>query len=252
MKDIEFLKEVNDRIVLSVDEPIYQSTERFITTMSEQLDLTAQQIKEALDFPYLAKRQRLLARPLIEAFVQTHPYVEGTPYDVYAQELLQAHPGIHAAMIEDYLQQGTTKDPDAGVPVENERAKALAPQPKQMEEPRPENNTETPSAALAKGETADVKESWKKLARQLRICGKVLFWLCAVIGCFLGLSALIGFFSSGMIYYYGASYALSLLLGQLTSAAFVLFGGYIGTLVLHALACLLDQGDPQIPFHHYE
>ena len=49
MKDIEFLNEVNDRVVLSVDEPIYQSTERFIHTMSEQLELSPQQIKEALE-----------------------------------------------------------------------------------------------------------------------------------------------------------------------------------------------------------
>ena len=48
MKDIEFLNEVNDRVVLSVDEPIYQSTERFIHTMSEQLELSPQQIKDAL------------------------------------------------------------------------------------------------------------------------------------------------------------------------------------------------------------
>ena len=59
MKDIEFLNEVNDRVVLSVDEPIYQSTERFIHTMSEQLELSPQQIKDALDFQYLARRQRL-------------------------------------------------------------------------------------------------------------------------------------------------------------------------------------------------
>ena len=93
MKDIEFLNEVNDRVVLSVDEPIYQSTERFIHTMSEQLELSPQQIKDALDFQYLARRQRQLARPLIEAFVRSHPYAEGMPAAQYAQELLQAKSG---------------------------------------------------------------------------------------------------------------------------------------------------------------
>ena len=99
MKDIEFLNEVNDRVVLSVDEPIYQSTERFIHTMSEQLELSPQQIKDALDFQYLARRQRQLARPLIEAFVRSHPYAEGMSAAQYAQELLQAHPGINASMV---------------------------------------------------------------------------------------------------------------------------------------------------------
>ena len=107
MKDIEFLNEVNDRVVLSVDEPIYQSTERFIHTMSEQLELSPQQIKEALDFQYLARRQRQLARPLIEAFVRSHPYAEGMPAEQYAQELLQAHPGINASMVEAYFQEAS-------------------------------------------------------------------------------------------------------------------------------------------------
>ena len=107
MKDIEFLNEVNDRVVLSVDEPIYQSTERFIHTMSEQLELSPQQIKEALDFQYLARRQRQLARPLIEAFVRSHPYAEGMPAAQYAQELLQAHPGINASMVEAYFQEAS-------------------------------------------------------------------------------------------------------------------------------------------------
>ncbi len=107
MKDIEFLNEVNDRVVLSVDEPIYQSTERFIHTMSEQLELSPQQIKDALDFQYLARRQRQLARPLIEAFVRSHPYAEGMPAAQYAQELLQAHPGINASMVEAYFQEAS-------------------------------------------------------------------------------------------------------------------------------------------------
>ena len=107
MKDIEFLNEVNDRVVLSVDEPIYQSTERFIHTMSEQLELSPQQIKDALDFQYLARRQRQLARPLIEAFVRSHPYAERMPAAQYAQELLQAHPGINASMVEAYFQEAS-------------------------------------------------------------------------------------------------------------------------------------------------
>lgn len=96
-----------------------------------------------------------------------------------------------------------------------------------------------------------VKESWKKLAHALRISGKIIFWLCAIIGCLLVLAALINFFSSSMIYYYGASYTLGVLVGQLVHAALFLFVGYVIVLVLNALACLLDQGDPQIPFHHF-
>ncbi len=96
-----------------------------------------------------------------------------------------------------------------------------------------------------------VKESWKKLARALRISGKIIFWLCAIIGCLLVLAALINFFSSSMIYYYGASYTLGVLVGQMVHAALFLFVGYVIVLVLNALACLLDQGDPQIPFHHF-
>ena len=288
MKDIEFLNEVNDRVVLSVDEPIYQSTERFIHTMSEQLELSPQQIKDALDFQYLARRQRQLARPLIEAFVRSHPYAEGMPAAQYAQELLQAHPGINASMVEAYLQEAskaadvaTVETPEAPVAEATTEEAAVTPETVSSEaspagevpaseptdaleqepvtEVKPEavRTEETSASKTAEAtqcrsaEPPAVKESWKKLARDLRISGKIIFWLCAIIGCLLVLAALINFFSSSMIYYYGASYTLGVLLGQLVQAALFLFVGYVIVLVLNALACLLDQGDPQIPFHHF-
>lgn len=288
MKDIEFLNEVNDRVVLSVDEPIYQSTERFIHTMSEQLELSPQQIKDALDFQYLARRQRQLARPLIEAFVRSHPYAEGMPAAQYAQELLQAHPGINASMVEAYFQEAskaadvaTVETPEAPaaeatteeaavtpetvsseaspageVPV-SEPTDALEQEPVTEVKPEAVRTEETSASKTAEmtqctsAEVPTVKESWKKLARALRISGKIIFWLCAIIGCLLVLAALINFFSSSMIYYYGASYTLGVLVGQLVHAALFLFVGYVIVLVLNALACLLDQGDPQIPFHHF-
>lgn len=288
MKDIEFLNEVNDRVVLSVDEPIYQSTERFIHTMSEQLELSPQQIKEALDFQYLARRQRQLARPLIEAFVRSHPYAEGMPAEQYAQELLQAHPGINASMVEAYFQEAskaadvaavetpeapaaeaTTEEaavtpetvsseasPAGEVPA-SEPTDALEQEPVTEVKPEAVRTEETSASKTAEmtqctsAEVPAVKESWKKLARALRISGKIIFWLCAIIGCLLVLAALINFFSSSMIYYYGASYTLGVLVGQLVHAALFLFVGYVIVLVLNALACLLDQGDPQIPFHHF-
>ena len=288
MKDIEFLNEVNDRVVLSVDEPIYQSTERFIHTMSEQLELSPQQIKDALDFQYLARRQRQLARPLIEAFVRSHPYAEGMPAAQYAQELLQAHPGIHASMVEAYFQEAskaadvaTVETPEAPAAeatteeaavtsetVSSEASSAdEAPVPEPTDALEQEPVTEVKPEAVRTEETSAsktaeatqcksaeppaVKDSWKKLAHALRISGKIIFWLCAIIGCLLVLAALINFFSSSMIYYYGASYTLGVLLGQLVHAALFLFVGYVIVLVLNALACLLDQGDPQIPFHHF-
>lgn len=288
MKDIEFLNEVNDRVVLSVDEPIYQSTERFIHTMSEQLELSPQQIKDALDFQYLARRQRQLARPLIEAFVRSHPYAEGMPAAQYAQELLQAHPGINASMVEAYFQEAskaadvaTVETPEAPaaeatteeaavtpetvsseaspageVPV-SEPTDALEQEPVTEVKPEAVRTEETSASKTAEAtqcrsaEPPAVKESWKKLARALRISGKIIFWLCAIIGCLLVLAALINFFSSSMIYYYGASYTLGVLVGQLVHAALFLFVGYVIVLVLNALACLLDQGEPQIPFHHF-
>lgn len=286
MKDIEFLNEVNDRVVLSVDEPIYQSTERFIHTMSEQLELSPQQIKDALDFQYLARRQRQLARPLIEAFVRSHPYAERMPAAQYAQELLQAHPGINASMVEAYFQEAskaadvaTVETPEApaaeatteeaAVTLETVSSEASpagevpASEPTDALEQEPVSEAKADSAnEAAASKTAEatqcrsaevpaVKESWKKLARALRISGKIIFWLCAIIGCLLVLAALINFFSSSMIYYYGASYTLGVLVGQLVHAALFLFVGYVIVLVLNALACLLDQGDPQIPFHHF-
>lgn len=288
MKDIEFLNEVNDRVVLSVDEPIYQSTERFIHTMSEQLELSPQQIKDALDFQYLARRQRQLARPLIEAFVRSHPYAEGMPAAQYAQELLQAHPGINASMVEAYFQEAskaadvaTVETPEApaaeatteeaavtpetvsseaspaGEVPASEPTDALEQEPVTEVKPEAVHTEETSASKTAEAtqcrsaEPPAVKESWKKLAHALRISGKIIFWLCAIIGCLLVLAALINFFSSSMIYYYGASYTLGVLLGQLVHAALFLFVGYVIVLVLNALACLLDQGDPQIPFHHF-
>lgn len=286
MKDIEFLNEVNDRVVLSVDEPIYQSTERFIHTMSEQLELSPQQIKDALDFQYLARRQRQLARPLIEAFVRSHPYAEGMPAAQYAQELLQAHPGINASMVEAYFQEAskaadvaTVETPEAPAAEATTEEAAVMPEtvsseassagevpasePTDALEQEPVSEAKADSAnEAAASKTAEatqcrsaeppaVKESWKKLARALRISGKIIFWLCAIIGCLLVLAALINFFSSSMIYYYGASYTLGVLVGQLVHAALFLFVGYVIVLVLNALACLLDQGDPQIPFHHF-
>ena len=288
MKDIEFLNEVNDRVVLSVDEPIYQSTERFIHTMSEQLELSPQQIKDALDFQYLARRQRQLARPLIEAFVRSHPYAEGMPAAQYAQELLQAHPGINASMVEAYFQEAskaadvaTVETPEApaaeatteeaavtpetvsseaspaGEVPASEPTDALEQEPVTEVKPEAVRTEETSASKTAEAtqcrsaEPPAVKESWKKLAHALRISGKIIFWLCVIIGCLLVLAALINFFSSSMIYYYGASYTLGVLVGQLVHAALFLFGGYVIVLVLNALACLLDQGDPQIPFHHF-
>lgn len=288
MKDIEFLNEVNDRVVLSVDEPIYQSTERFIHTMSEQLELSPQQIKDALDFQYLARRQRQLARPLIEAFVRSHPYAEGMPAAQYAQELLQAHLGINASMVEAYFQEAskaadvaTVETPEApaaeatteeaavtpetvsseaspaGEVPASEPTDALEQEPVTEVKPEAVRTEETSASKTAEAtqcrsaEPPAVKESWKKLAHALRISGKIIFWLCAIIGCLLVLAALINFFSSSMIYYYGASYTLGVLLGQLVHAALFLFVGYVIVLVLNALACLLDQGDPQIPFHHF-
>lgn len=286
MKDIEFLNEVNDRVVLSVDEPIYQSTERFIHTMSEQLELSPQQIKEALDFQYLARRQRQLARPLIEAFVRSHPYAEGMPAAQYAQELLQAHPGIHASMVEAYLQEaskaadvaavGTPEAPAAEATTEeaavtSETVSSEASSAGEVPVSEPADALEQAPVSEAKADSANeaaasktaeapqckseeppaVKDSWKKLAHALRISGKIIFWLSAIIGCLLVLAALINFFSSSMIYYYGASYTLGVLVGQLVHAALFLFVGYVIVLVLNALACLLDQGDPQIPFHHF-
>ena len=288
MKDIEFLNEVNDRVVLSVDEPIYQSTERFIHTMSEQLELSPQQIKDALDFQYLARRQRQLARPLIEAFVRSHPYAEGMPAAQYAQELLQAHPGINASMVEAYFQEAskaadvaTVETPEApaaeatteeaavtpetvsseaspaGEVPASEPTDALEQEPVTEVKPEAVCTEETSASKTAEAtqcrsaEPPAVKESWKKLAHALRISGKIIFWLCAIIGCLLVLAALINFFSSSMIYYYGASYTLGVLVGQLVHAALFLFVGYVIVLVLNALACLLDQGDPQIPFHHF-
>lgn len=288
MKDIEFLNEVNDRVVLSVDEPIYQSTERFIHTMSEQLELSPQQIKDALDFQYLARRQRQLARPLIEAFVRSHPYAEGMPAAQYAQELLQAHPGINASMVEAYFQEAskaadvaTVETPEApaaeatteeaavtpetvssevssaGEVPASEPTDALEQEPVTEVKPEAVRTEETSASKTAEAtqcrsaEPPAVKESWKKLAHALRISGKIIFWLCAIIGCLLVLAALINFFSSSMIYYYGANYTLGVLLGQLVHAALFLFVGYVIVLVLNALACLLDQGDPQIPFHHF-
>lgn len=288
MKDIEFLNEVNDRVVLSVDEPIYQSTERFIHTMSEQLELSPQQIKDALDFQYLARRQRQLARPLIEAFVRSHPYAEGMPAAQYAQELLQAHPGINASMVEAYFQEAskaadvaTVETPEAPAAEATTEEAAVTPETVSSEvssagevpaseptdaleqapvtEVKPEAvcTEETSASKTAEAtqcrsaEPPAVKESWKKLAHALRISGKIIFWLCAIIGCLLVLAALINFFSSSMIYYYGASYTLGVLVGQLVHAALFLFVGYVIVLVLNALACLLDQGDPQIPFHHF-
>lgn len=288
MKDIEFLNEVNDRVVLSVDEPIYQSTERFIHTMSEQLELSPQQIKDALDFQYLARRQRQLARPLIEAFVRSHPYAEGMPAAQYAQELLQAHPGINASMVEAYFQEAskaadvaTVETPEApaaeatteeaavtpetvsseaspaGEVPASEPTDALEQEPVTEVKPEAVCTEETSASKTAEAtqcksaEPPAVKESWKKLAHALRISGKIIFWLSAIIGCLLVLAALINFFSSSMIYYYGANYTLGVLLGQLVHAALFLFVGYVIVLVLNALACLLDQGDPQIPFHHF-
>lgn len=286
MKDIEFLNEVNDRVVLSVDEPIYQSTERFIHTMSEQLELSPQQIKDALDFQYLARRQRQLARPLIEAFVRSHPYAERMPAAQYAQELLQAHPGINASMVEAYFQEAskaadvaTVETPEAPAAEATTEEAAVMPEtvsseassagevpvsePADALEQAPVSEAKADSAnEAAASKTAEatqcrsaeppaVKESWKKLAHALRISGKIIFWLCAIIGCLLVLAALINFFSSSMIYYYGASYTLGVLVGQLVHAALFLFVGYVIVLVLNALACLLDQGDPQIPFHHF-
>ena len=288
MKDIEFLNEVNDRVVLSVDEPIYQSTERFIHTMSEQLELSPQQIKDALDFQYLARRQRQLARPLIEAFVRSHPYAEGMTAAQYAQELLQTHPGINASMVEAYFQEAskaadvaTVETPEApaaeatteeaavtpetvsseassaGEVPASEPTDALEQEPVTEVKPEAVRTEETSASKTAEAtqcrsaEPPAVKESWKKLAHALRISGKIIFWLCAIIGCLLVLAALINFFSSSMIYYYGANYTLGVLLGQLVHAALFLFVGYVIVLVLNALACLLDQGEPQVPFHHF-
>lgn len=334
MKDIEMLKQVNDQVVISIDEPIYQSVERFLAVMSAQLELTPQQIKEALDFPYLAKRQRRLAFALLEEYEKAHPYQAGMSYERYGEELLQAHPGMQVSMIEAYFTQKQISA-DAGeavseqalhsdVPKQKEDSASVAqedqpllqkeetpaqkecadicrssapqaqaslpvasPQQEQRETAETtalfadeehvpltqevtgtgqngcaqEAETEKRAAAASvsvhreQGEVSKDEErtthSRQKLAARLRTCGKIVFWLCLLIGVWLCLSAFFNFITSPLIRYYGIGYTLSLLLWQIIIGAGIAFGGYIVVLALNALACLLDQGKPQIPFHRF-
>lgn len=249
MEDIEFLKQINDQIVLSADEPIYQSVERFIHTMSQQLELTPKQIKDALDFAYLADRQRAIARPLIASFVKEHPYDPQMSYEAYAEELLKAHPGIHVVMIEMYIKDMEGKQPvsdqekASDLPAENAHPEE---QPKEVKSKEAQRSVQAPVLPTAK-----VPSSWKRLASLLRVCGKIVFWAAAVIAGLIALSSLVTFFTSSGIYYYGANYMFSVLLGQLFIAVLLLFSSYVFVLILNALACLLDKGDPQIPFHHF-
>lgn len=244
MEDKEFLKEVNDRIVLSVDEPIYQSVERFLQVMSEQLSLSPQEIKDALDFSYLAKRQRALARPLIEAFVKEHPYDSAWTYEAYGEALMKEHPGIHASMIQAYLEEK-----------QQESISSAQQEPSQSE--YIETNKRQTELENEKGEEApladsEILQSWKRLAALLRLCGKIIFWFFAVIGFLAVIIAFRDFMFSDNVYFYGSSYLLSLLLEKLFAIAVMLFSAYVFILILNALACLLDRGHPSIPFHHFD
>ncbi len=244
MEDKEFLKEVNDRIVLSADEPIYQSVERFLQVMSEQLSLSPQEIKDALDFTYLAQRQRALAKPLIEAFVKEHPYDPAWTYEAYGEALMKEHPGIHAWMIQAYFEE-KQKEPISSGQKEQLQSETVESFKKQTVSEN-EKEKEPPLAQC------EVPQSWKRLAALLRLCGKIIFWFFAVIAV-LGIIIAFGdFMFSDSIYFYGTNYMVSLLLEKLLAIAILLFGAYVFILVLNALACLLDHGHPSIPFHHFD
>lgn len=241
MKDIEALKTVNDQIILSIDEPIYLSAEHYISTLSAQLQLDPNEIKDALDFPYLAAKQRKMAAPVIEKYIAEHPYIEGIPYEEYAKELLHAHPGLHVSMIEDFLKGKNESFASVQEPL-HETDKTDKP----LEEKKTHVESDTENSEYK------VKESWIKLAHLLRICGKVVFWICLIVSILIFVSAILDYLRSTSLYYYGMSYLISLLLVQSISALCLLFGGYICVLLLNAVACLLDKKDPDIPFHHFK
>ena len=47
------------------------------------------------------------------------------------------------------------------------------------------------------------------------------------------------------------NYGDTLVLTALLEIVLILFGGYVLVLIVNALACLLDKGDPDIPFIHF-
>ena len=217
---------------MSIDEPIYLSAEHYISTLSAQLQLDPNEIKDALDFPYLAAKQRKMAAPVIEKYIAEHPYIEGTPYEEYAKELLHAHPGLHVSMIEDFL-----KGKDEPLASTQEPLHETDKTDKPLEEKK--TNVELGR----ENSEFEVKESWIKLAH---------LWICLIVSILIFVSAILDYLRSTSLYYYGMSYLISLLLVQSISALCLLFGGYICVLLLNAVACLLDKKDPDIPFHHFE
>ena len=234
MKDQEILKNLNDMIVITSDEPLEESIYQLTAALMEQYELQEEEIRAAVDFEALKQRQQALIRELIVAYVQQHPYEDGTDWQLYCDTLIAQHPLVSEEMIADVLQdkddiRSTAKTEEASV---------------QTQMPVPEKHVSI--------KQAEVSYAQKKLASHLRICGKIIFWIALIAAGMICISSFILYlYSFSSLYYMAGNYGDTLVLTALLEIVLILFGGYVLVLIVNALACLLDKGDPDIPFIHF-
>lgn len=234
MKDQEILKKLNDMVVITADQPLEESIDQLTAALMEQYELQEEEIRAAVDFEALKQRQQALIRELIAAYAQKHPYEDGTDWQLYCETLMTQHPLVSEEMIADVL-QGTDDV-----------------QPKEKTE---QANVETQIPAPEKHDSIqqnEVSYGQKKLASHLRICGKIIFWIALIAAGMICISSLILYlYSFSSLYYMTGNYGDTLVLTALLKIVIILFGGYVLVLIVNALACLLDKGDPDIPFIHF-
>ena len=184
MKDQEILKNLNDMIVITADEPLEESIDQLTAALMEQYELQEEEIRAAVDFEALKQRQQALIRELIVAYVQQHPYDDGTDWQLYCDTLIAQHPLVSEEMIADVLQdkddiRSTAKTEEASV---------------QTQMPVPEKHVSI--------KQAEVSYAQKKLASHLRICGKIIFWIALIAAGMICISSFILYLYSFSSLYY--------------------------------------------------
>lgn len=68
MKAEDVLKTASDTIIVSADEPLAQSVDRYIEAMRRQYGFTEEEVRAAVDIAVLSRRQEQLIDARIKAF----------------------------------------------------------------------------------------------------------------------------------------------------------------------------------------
>ena len=88
MKAEDVLKTASDTIIVSADEPLAQSVDRYIEAMRRQYGFTEEEVRAAVDIAVLSRRQEQLIDARIKAYIAQHPFSADMDLNAYCAPLL--------------------------------------------------------------------------------------------------------------------------------------------------------------------